>query len=303
MKFSNNNNKTQQSFSSYDNRKINNNIYDKNINIIDQDNNINQEQDICPNIDNKFDNKTNLTSLEKKELNLLRYNSLSPEEQEKINKKKEKKIEKMNKKKILTQLNHSKLLSTLATSSVNIHSSVPSLNQYNVKKKLLVFDFNKVLVSRRKGKQQYVIRPNLFNFLLECNKNFHISIWSSMKKKNIKLFCNDFLLQSNNKIKKLNEINQTNYSDISFYFQFYQHDCDPLIPPQIQELIQKYEETGEYNRQIDNYKPIFLKNLSKVYYRFPQFNETNTVSLILTLYLLLIIPNSFLLFFYLLFRY
>ncbi|KAG0608946.1 hypothetical protein M758_8G145700 [Ceratodon purpureus] len=130
-------------------------------------------------------------------------------------------------------------------------------------KKLLILDVNGLLVARYSKVDRNIIpqgtkhavvaktfmfkRPFCGSFLNFCFENFHVGVWSSMMEANVR--------------KSLDYICKG--MQHKFMFVMHQGDCT---------------NTGLRNPQKKK-SPLFLKELAKVWSRFPhgQFNETNTL--------------------------
>jgi hypothetical protein len=111
-------------------------------------------------------------------------------------------------------------------------------------KKLLILDVNKVLVSRNKGSQDYVPRPFVSEFLKQMSETFILAIWTSMRKNSSKKLISELFIDNG----------------IPLLFVWYQAKCR-TIP----------------NTEIPDGKPLFCKDLEKVWKEFPSYNQENTV--------------------------
>jgi hypothetical protein len=111
-------------------------------------------------------------------------------------------------------------------------------------KKLLILDVNKVLVSRNKGSQEYVPRPFVSDFLKQMSETFILAIWTSMRKNSSKKLISELFIDHG----------------IPLLFVWYQAKCR-TIP----------------NTEIPDGKPLFCKDLEKVWKEFPSYNQENTV--------------------------
>ena len=132
-------------------------------------------------------------------------------------------------------------------------------------KKLLILDVNGLLLARYPKLDRNIIpqgakhgmvgrsfvfkRPFCTSFLNFCFENFHVGIWSSMMEGNVH--------------KALDYICKGNPMQQKFMFIMHQGDCT---------------NTGLQNPSKKE-SPLFLKELTKVWSRFPNglFNETNTL--------------------------
>ena len=125
-------------------------------------------------------------------------------------------------------------------------ANVPNrvLNMYLVPRKLLVFDINKVLLHRQAKTSFFKIRPYAYEFIAGMSQRYTLAVWTSMTKKSAKPILADLFPQQH----------------IPLLFNWYQNRCHS-IP----------------NELIPDGKPLFLKELSKVWGEFAQFNESNTV--------------------------
>ena len=106
----------------------------------------------------------------------------------------------------------------------------------------------------RLGKFLVWKRPGLEEFVSFVFEHYRVAVWSSVSKVNLDQLCN-FVFG-------------TNVSRLEFIFD--QSDCD-----QVSESIAP--DIGEQRKDKSTKKPIFLKNLTKVWGRYPQFNEENTI--------------------------
>lgn len=125
-------------------------------------------------------------------------------------------------------------------------SNVPNrmINMYLVPRKLLVFDINKVLLHRQAKSSFFKIRPHAYAFIAGMSQRYTLAVWTSMTKKSAKPILADLFPPQH----------------IPLLFNWYQNRCHS-IP----------------NELVPDGKPLFLKELSKVWGEFSQFNESNTV--------------------------
>jgi len=127
-------------------------------------------------------------------------------------------------------------------------SNVPNriLNMYLVPRKLLVFDINKVLLHRQAKSSFFKIRPHAYAFIAGMSQRYTLAVWTSMTKKSAKPILADLFPPQH----------------IPLLFNWYQNRCHS-IP----------------NELVPDGKPLFLKELSRVWAEFSQFNESNTILL------------------------
>lgn len=117
------------------------------------------------------------------------------------------------------------------------------LNVYLVPRKLLVFDINKVLLHRQAKSTYYKVRPYAYQFIAGMSERFTIAVWTSMTKKSAKPILADLFPPNH----------------IPLLFNWYQNRCNPI--PDI----------------VPGAKPLFLKELTKVWAEYSHFNDSNTV--------------------------
>lgn len=127
----------------------------------------------------------------------------------------------------------------LATPGPNIY-----VNIHNVPRKLIIFDINKVLLYRQAKSSKYIIRPYAHEFIAGMSERFTIAVWTSMTKR----FAKPIIAE--------------------------------LFPPDRAPLLFYWNQTMCRAIPADNKKdkPLFLKELSKVWDHYRRFNESNTVS-------------------------
>jgi hypothetical protein len=144
---------------------------------------------------------------------------------------------------------------------INNHNNNKQIYYENLKSlpypKLLIFDLNKVLVYRKKFTSKFILRPYAIDFLniLSSVGKYQIAIWTSAKRKSVVDIMNKF------------------FSSINFqlYFQWYQPKCTVVPPPPEYPFISKSIQNK------DDSKPIFTKDLDKVWSEFPLFWQYNTI--------------------------
>lgn len=111
-------------------------------------------------------------------------------------------------------------------------------------RKLLVIDLNKVLISRKPMTSFYSIRPHAREFLSEMAKLFDLAVWTSMTNTSAKPIIRDLFVAD------------------CLVFRWYQSKCTI---------------DSDDAATVEDKKPNFVKQLSKVWEEFPQYNHTNTV--------------------------
>ena len=96
------------------------------------------------------------------------------------------------------------------------------------------------------------LRPGVRNFLSEAMRRFTVAVWTSAKYINaIEMVSMTF----GDSIEDLNE--QVNDSERRLKFIWAQDACEAV--------------------HVGSYKPLFLKNLERVWQKYPQYNQHNTV--------------------------
>ena len=118
------------------------------------------------------------------------------------------------------------------------------INIYNIPRKLIIFDINKVLLFRQAKTSRYIIRPHAHEFIASMSERYTIAVWTSMTKR----FA----------VPILAELFPPDRKPI-LLFRWYQNRC----------------RTIECANKLD--KPLFLKELSKVWGEHRGFNQSNTV--------------------------
>jgi hypothetical protein len=117
------------------------------------------------------------------------------------------------------------------------------------KRKLLIFDLNKVLLCKNKHRRtSYFLRPWAIEFVNEMKSLYDIAVWTSGKPETM-----------NAAMQRLFSRNG-NQEELVFYWT--QHDCTM---------------TAKSPRQTHSLSNGFKKELSRVWDRFPQYNQHNTV--------------------------
>lgn len=117
---------------------------------------------------------------------------------------------------------------------------------YNLPKKLMILDLNKVLIFRQPQTTNFILRPHADAFLEAMSDRFVLAIWTSMTKKCARPIIEDIFPSSK----------------YNLLFTWYQPRCKRI------EVISETE--------IDP-KPLFLKELDNVWSAFSQFSAANTV--------------------------
>jgi hypothetical protein len=121
------------------------------------------------------------------------------------------------------------------------------LNIYGLPRKLIIFDINKVLLFRQAKSSKYTLRPHAREFIESMSERFTLAVWTSMTKR--------FAVQI------LADIFPNEETPLLFHW--YQNRC----------------RTIEAENKVD--KPLFLKELSKVWGEHSRYNDSNTVSYVL----------------------
>lgn len=132
-----------------------------------------------------------------------------------------------------------------------------NLSIYQLPKRLLIFDLNKVLINRNKGCVDYIPRPHVQQFLQDMSERYTLAVWSSMKR--------------NSAVKVLNEL--FTIPQVDLLFAWFQNRC---VVIKHETELDPQEQTGD--PLFDTIKPTFYKKLSQVWLQYPQFNESNTVN-------------------------
>lgn len=94
------------------------------------------------------------------------------ESPEKLDKKLKRKLQKQIKKETIKREKEDELIQRFESQR----------SMYDLPKKLLIMDLNKVLLYRKKGSKNFIPRPHVSHFLKEMSKRFHLAIWTSMQK-------------------------------------------------------------------------------------------------------------------------
>lgn len=125
----------------------------------------------------------------------------------------------------------------------NIH-----FNMYNRRRKLLIFDINKVLLYRQAKTSYFKVRPFAHEFIAGMSERFTLAVWTSMTKKCAKPILSELFPRDS----------------APLLFNWYQNRCNAIPGENVDE------------------KPLFLKELSRVWGEYRQYNESNTVSTVLS---------------------
>jgi hypothetical protein len=136
------------------------------------------------------------------------------------------------------------------------NSSIP-LTDLTSKKILLIFDLNKVVLSRKPNSLSYTIRPYAIDFIKKISIFFHIAVWTSGKRQNVtKMYTHVFgcieplFFWCQDKCKIYN--NEVEIEDLN----------DGVLT----------SKRNTYRKKL-----IFCKPLKDVWRTYPEFNQTNTV--------------------------
>jgi hypothetical protein len=119
------------------------------------------------------------------------------------------------------------------------------MNVYGVQRKLLVFDINKVLLFRQARSSQYIVRPHAKDFIVSMAERYTLAVWTSMTKRLAQPILTELFEQTG----------------VPLLFKWYQNRCR-AVP----------------SSDSPDDKPIFLKELHRVWAEHRQFHEGNTVS-------------------------
>jgi hypothetical protein len=124
------------------------------------------------------------------------------------------------------------------------HGHNANLNIYDVPRKLLIFDVNKVLLFRQPKSPRYQVRPYAHEFIKGMSERYTIGVWTSMTKRFAVPILAELFPPGGPQLK----------------FQWYQNRCRAI-----------------HGDNVDD-KPIFLKELHRVWGEHRMFNDSNTVS-------------------------
>lgn len=125
-------------------------------------------------------------------------------------------------------------------------------------KKLLIFDLNKVLVHRKPlCSNRFVVRPYVTEFLRHISTLFTLAVWTSGRRKNVRDILG-LLFGASTVTSSSNAVRCEPTDPIPLLFEWFQTKCIE-VPLEGKE------------------KPLFVKELSKVWNEFPVFDESNTV--------------------------
>ncbi len=182
---------------------------------------------------------------------------------------------------------------------------------YDMPKKLLILDLNKVLLYRKKGSKSYIPRPHLIPFLQQMSLRFHLAIWTSMQKNSAHRLQEEIFSSNNIPLlfmwfqnRCVAEYKQSASSPLthsemfsslhsnhkrSDYWERLHQNKNPQqnsngtsSDDQIVMESQHDSQHLSYPNKSSNYskdeKPIYHKPLMLVWKEFKYFNESNTVS-------------------------
>lgn len=136
----------------------------------------------------------------------------------------------------------------------NIH-----FNLYNCRRKLLIFDINKVLLYRQAKTSYFKIRPYAHEFIAGMSERFTLAVWTSMTKKCAKPILAELFPRGG----------------VPLLFNWYQNMCITIPGETVEE------------------KPLFLKDLKCVWEQHRLYNESNTVNIHYSLALISLLHSPF----------
>ena len=124
-------------------------------------------------------------------------------------------------------------------------------------KMLLIFDLNHVLLHRIPASLSFIVRPYAIEFIKKISEHFYLAVWTSGKRKNVSAMF------------------EAIFNEVDTLFFWCQENCRS-VPVQEEDSGQN----GACGSSLGKKTMIFYKPLNVVWSEYPQFDASNTVSLI-----------------------
>lgn len=144
------------------------------------------------------------------------------------------------------------------TNSFLLSHIVQSPQVFISKKKLIIFDLNKVLLYRKPCSSIYIARPHVVTFLECIIQWFDVAIWTSSNRQKGK--------------KMVKTVIPENIREL-LVFEWYQSQCD-----RIPYIVDEDNGDTELRSDEEQHNGTLSKNIQKVWKLYPQYSLENTVS-------------------------